>query len=142
MFTDTMIELERAAKALDLSDVPTAAVCLRKAMEGHVEMEPPAPTPEPQQTGPMAELAKAINAFEIKEFSLAALCTEKAAASLGGYLPPEVAEALSLAARGARTQDFPSMASNLRTIVRHYTPELTTPPPAEAPNAAGATPLV
>lgn len=135
MFTDSMIELERAAKALDLSDVPTAAVCLRKAVEGHQEMEPPAPTPEPQQTGPMAELAKAINAFEIKEFSLAALCAEKAASALTGYLPSEVLEALEVAARSARNQDFTSMATGLRAIVRHYTPELTTPPPAEAPNA-------
>lgn len=141
MLNDTMMEIESAAKALDLSDISTAAVCLRKAMEGHTQMEPPGPTPEPQEVGPLAELSKSINALEIKEFSLAALCCEKAARSLQGYLPAEVHEALAGVAREIRNQDFTSAANQLRVIVRYYRPELTTPPPAEAPNVETIAPL-
>ncbi len=134
MLDDSFIEMERAAKALDLQDVNTAAVCLRKALEGHTEMAPPGPTPPPQAVGPMEELSKAINALEIKDFPLAGLCAEKAAESLKERLPEDVAAALTGTARGVRQKDFTTAASQLRAIVRHYRPDITLPPPAEAPN--------
>lgn len=134
MHEDTFIELESAAKALDLSDISTASVCLRKAMEGSVKMTPPTPTPEPTAIDPEAELAKAINALEIKEFSLAALCCDKAARSLHMFLPGELHEAMTLSSRALRGQDFGSLANQLRTIVRYFRPDLTTPAPAEPPN--------
>lgn len=134
MLDDTFVEMERAAKALDLQDLNTAAVCLRKALEGHTEMAPPGPTPPPQAVGPVAELSKAINALEIKDFSLAGLCAEKAADGLRERLPEEVAAALTGVARGVRQKDFTTTASHLRAIIRHYRPDITLPAPAEAPN--------
>ena len=134
MLEETFIEMERGAKALDLHDVHTAAVCLRKALEGHVAMAPPGPTPPPQAQGPLAELAKAINALETSEFGVASLCSEKAAIALEGRLPAEVTSALTSASRSIRTQDFGTTATQLRAIIRYYEPEATLPPPAEAPN--------
>lgn len=134
MLDDSFIEMERAAKALDLQDVNTAAVCLRKALEGHTEMAPPGPTPPANAVGPMAELSKAINALEIKDFPLAGLCAEKAAASLEERLPENVAAALTGAARAIRQKDLTTAASQIRAMIRHYRPDITLPPPAEAPN--------
>ncbi len=133
MIDESFIELEKAAKALDLSDVHTAAVCLRKALEGHISMRPPEASPAPNAVDPRAELAKAINALEVSEFSLAGLCAEKAAASLKGRVPQEVDRALMEAARDVRAQDFSSAASAVRNFVRQYRPDLTLPPPAPAP---------
>lgn len=134
MLYESFIEMERGAKALDLHDVHTAAVCLRKALEGHIAMLPPEPTPPPQAVGPMAELAKSINALEVQDFGVAALCCEKAAHSLEDRLPEAVIHSLVAASRSIRNQDFGSAASQIRAIIRHYRPDVTTPAPSEAPN--------
>ena len=140
MHQDTFIELESAAKALDLSDLSTASVCLRKAMDGSVEMTPPSASPEPSAIDPKAELAKAINALEIKEFSLAGLCCDKAARGLQYVLPSDLNRTLAMSGRALRSQDFSSLANQLRAVVRFFRPDLTTPPPAEAPNVKVETP--
>lgn len=134
MQEETFIEMERGAKALDLSDVHTAAVCLRKALEGHTAMAPPGPTPPPEAVEPLAEIAKAVNALETQDFGVAALCCEKAAHNLEGRLDQEVTAALTSTARAIRGQEFGSAASHLRAIIRHYRPDMTLPPPAESPN--------
>lgn len=130
MLDETFIEMERGAKALDLHDVNTAAVCLRKALEGHITMAPPGPTPPPQAVSPLAELAKAINALEVKDFSLAALCGEKAARGVEGHLPDHVVVALRDTARALRGQELGSAANYLRVIIRNYRPDITLPEPA------------
>lgn len=135
MLDETFTEMERGAKALDLHDVHTAAVCLRKALEGHVAQAPPQPTPAPGAQDPLAELAKSINALETSDFGLASLCCEKASVALQGRLPAEVTSALSSVGRSVRNQDFASAASQVRAIIRHYQPDATLPAPAEAPNA-------
>ena len=41
---------------------------------------------------------------------------------------------MTLSSRALRSQDFGSLANQLRTVVRYFRPDLTTPPPAEPPN--------
>lgn len=138
MIDESFIELEKAAKALDLSDVHTAAICFRKALEGHIAMRPPEASPEPDAVDPRAELAKAINALEVSDFSLAGLCAEKAAQGLKSRVPAEVDRALMEAARSVRSQELTTAASAVRDFVRQYRPDLTLPPPAQAPTSTVA----
>lgn len=114
MLREIVIELDRAAKSLTLHDVDTAALCFRKAVEGHVAMAPPEPTPDPSETDAVAEFTKAVNAFEIKNFSLAALCLEKATEGVAGRIPGETVTHLKGLSRAIRSENFSSMAVSIR----------------------------
>jgi hypothetical protein len=132
MVEETFIEMEKAAKALDLSDINLAAICLRKALEGHVAMAPPGPTPPADAVGPLAELSKAVNALEIKDFHLAALCCDKAVSSLDGQMDAVLVSQLAELAQTVRRQEFSSAAIALRAIIRLHRPDLTLPAPTAA----------
>ena len=118
MLKDVIIEVDRAAKALDMHDVDTAALCLRKAVEGHVEMQPPEPSPDPHATNSHAELVKAVNALETKDCSLAALCLEKAVDRIARRRPAETVTHFRRLVDAVKSENLSSMATSLRDGVK------------------------
>jgi single-stranded DNA-specific DHH superfamily exonuclease len=117
MFKNTIVEMDRAAKALDLHDIDTAALCLRKAVESREEMSRPEPTPDAHETGIRAELLKAVTALELKNYNLAAMCLEKTVEQVEGRIAEEAIESAKRLANAIRREQYSAMADSLRGMV-------------------------
>ena len=118
MFKNTIVEMDRAAKALDMHDVDTAALCLRKALESREEMERPDPKPDPSQTGVRAELSKAVTALELKDFNLASVCFEKAVDQVQDKISEPTLESARRFSTAMHQENYSTMADSLRGVIR------------------------